>query len=129
MITLLALLVFCLPLVATGPILRVLFGPNNGPQITLAALAVYYTTFLALLIELRTIPQSWRDLVGIYNQGRLTELLIVRAHTSVPYFIAGLQIAAPIAFLGAMIEKFTKTKHRLGVLTLQTIQNLNVSAT
>ena len=37
----LALLVFCLPLVATGPILRVLLGPGNGPQIWLAALAVF----------------------------------------------------------------------------------------
>ncbi|MEM8957527.1 MAG: ABC transporter permease, partial [Pseudomonadota bacterium] len=34
-----ALLVFCLPLVATGPILRVLWGPGIGPQVTLAALA------------------------------------------------------------------------------------------
>ena len=36
----LALIVFCLPLVATGPILRVLYGPGEGPQVTLAALGV-----------------------------------------------------------------------------------------
>ena len=35
-----ALVVFCLPLVATGPVLRVLYGPGPGPQITLAALSV-----------------------------------------------------------------------------------------
>ena len=49
-ITGLALLVFCLPLVATGPILRVFFGPGPGPQIALAALAVYYTTLIPLLL-------------------------------------------------------------------------------
>ena len=129
MITLLALLVFCLPLVATGPILRVLFGPGGGPQITLAALAVYYTTFLALLVGLRAIPQSWRDLVGIYGRGRLTELLIVRARASLPYFIAGLQIAAPIAFLGAMIGEFTGAERGLGMLTLRAMRGLDVSAT
>ncbi|MBM7069269.1 hypothetical protein [Actibacterium sp. 188UL27-1] len=52
LLSLLALLIFCLPLVATGPILRVLFGTGQGPQITLAALAVYYTTFLVLMVGL-----------------------------------------------------------------------------
>lgn len=45
-----ALLVLRIPLIASGPILRVLFGPGTGPQITLAALAVYDTTFIALLV-------------------------------------------------------------------------------
>ena len=48
-ITVVALVVFCLPLVATGPVLRVVFGPGDGPQIVLAALAVYYTTMIPLL--------------------------------------------------------------------------------
>ena len=79
MVAALALLVFCLPLVATGPILRVLFGPGDGPQVTLAALAVYYTTFLPLLVGLRAAPASWFDLVRSYGRGRLTELVQVRA--------------------------------------------------
>ena len=55
-VTGLALLVFCLPLVATGPILRVFFGPGAGPQVVLAALAVYYTTLIPLLVGLRAAP-------------------------------------------------------------------------
>jgi ABC-type nitrate/sulfonate/bicarbonate transport system permease component len=129
MVSGLALLVFCLPFVATGPILRVLMGPGLGPQIAVAALAVYYTTYLALLVGLRAAPAAWFDLVRSYGRGRGAELLRVRARAAVPYFIAGLQIAAPAAFLGAMIGEFTGAERGLGVLTISAMRGLDVPAT
>lgn len=129
LINALALLVFCLPLVATGPILRVLYGPGDGPQITLAALAVYYTSFLALMVGSRAIPSSWSDLVKTYGRGRFIELWVIRAAASLPYFRAALQIAAPAALLGAMIGEFTGAERGLGVLTLRAMRSLDVAAT
>ncbi|MEP4194780.1 MAG: ABC transporter permease subunit [Aliishimia sp.] len=123
------LIIFCLPLVATGPILRVLYGPGDGPQITLAALAVSYTTYLALLVGLRAIPQSWADLVTLYGRGAWTTLVVVRARASLPYLFVGLQIAAPAAFLGAMIGEFTGAERGLGILTLRAMRGLEVDAT
>jgi len=128
-VTGLALLVYCLPLVATGPILRVLFGPGAGPQITLAALAVYYTTLIPLLVGLRAAPAGWFDLVRSYGRGRWSELVHVRLMASLPYLFAGLQIAAPAAFLGAMVGEFTGAERGLGVLTVRAIRALDVDMT
>ena len=125
----LALLVFSVPLIATGPILRVLYGPGTGPQVMLAALAVYYTTYLALIVGLRAVPQSWTDLIAVYGHGRLRTLMRVRARASLPYLFAGLQIAAPAAFLGAMIGEFTGAERGLGVLTLRAMRGLETDAT
>ncbi|WP_421723473.1 ABC transporter permease [Bauldia sp.] len=125
----LALVVFCLPLVATGPVLRVLFGPGDGPQITLAALAVYYTTFVPLVVGLRAIPDSWSDLVASYGRGRWQTLITVRARASVPYLVAGLKVAAPAAVLGAMVGEFTGAERGMGVLVIQAIRSLDVEAT
>lgn len=125
----LALLVFCIPLIASGPILRVLFGPGAGPQVTLAALAVYYTTLLALLVGLRAVPQNWTDIMRIYGRGRWSTLLRVRARASLPYLFVGLQIGAPAAFLGAMIGEFTGAERGLGVLTLRAMRGLDTDAT
>jgi ABC-type nitrate/sulfonate/bicarbonate transport system permease component len=125
----LALLLFCLPLIATGPILRVLFGPGQGPQVTLAALAVYYTTFLALLVGLRAVSQAWTDLMAVYGRGRFMTLIRVRARASLPYLMVGLQIAAPAAFLGAMIGEFTGAERGLGVLTLRAMRGMQTEAT
>jgi sulfonate transport system permease protein len=128
-ITSLALLVFCLPLVATGPILRVFFGPGEWPQIVIAALAVYYTTLIPLLVGLRAAPASWFDIVRSYGRGRFSALLHVRAMASLPYFFAGLQIAAPAAFLGAMVGEFTGAEAGMGVLTIRAMRALDVEMT
>ncbi|ABD53225.1 ABC transporter permease [Jannaschia sp. CCS1] len=125
----LALVVFCLPLVATGPILRVVFGPGDGPQIVLAALAVYYTTLIPLLVGLRALPSGWLDLVRSYGRGRLAALIHVRAMAALPYFVAGLQIAAPAAFLGAMVGEFTGAERGMGVLTIRAMRGMNVEMT
>jgi len=125
----LALVVFCLPLVATAPILRVLFGPGPGPQITIAALAVYYTTFIPLMVGLRAAPASWFDLIRLYGRGGATALVQVRAMAALPYLVAGLQIAAPAAILGAMIGEFTGADRGLGVLVIRAMRGLDVTAT
>lgn len=125
----LALMVFCLPLVATGPILRVLYGPGIGPQVTLAALSVFYTTFVPLVVGLRAAPSSWLDLVSSYGRGPWTALVQVRAMASLPYLVAGLQIAAPAAFLGAMVGEFTGAERGMGVLAIRAMRGLDVDAT
>ena len=125
----LALLVFCLPLVATGPILRVIFGPGPWPQIVLAALAVYYTTLIPLLVGLRAVPGGWLDIVRSYGRGRLAALVHVRAAAAVPYLAAGLQIAAPAAFLGAMVGEFTGAERGMGVLTIRAMRAMDIEMT
>ncbi|MEZ5090881.1 MAG: ABC transporter permease subunit [Micropruina sp.] len=120
---------FCLPLVATGPVLRVLFGPGEGPQITLAALAVYYTTMIPVLVGLRAAPAGWFDLVHSYGRGGAAALRYVRARACLPYLVAGLQIAAPAAFLGAMVGEFTGAESGLGVPTIRASRDLDIELT
>lgn len=124
-----ALVFFCLPFVATGPILRVIFGPGAGPQIVLAALATYYTTYLCLLVGVRALPASWLDLVRSYGRGRGTELARVRAPAALPYLVSALQISAPAAFLGAMVGEFTGAEQGLGVLSIRAMRALDVDGT
>jgi ABC-type nitrate/sulfonate/bicarbonate transport system permease component len=125
----LALLVFCLPLVATGPILRVFFGPGPGPQIALAALAVYYTTLIPLLVGLRAAPGSWFDLVRSYGRGPPVGACPCAGHGLAALPVRGLQIAAPAAFLGAMVGEFTGAERGMGVLTIRAIRALDVEMT
>lgn len=128
-ITGLALIVVCLPLVATAPLLRVLLGVGDGPSIALAALSVYYTTLIPLLVGLRAVPSTWLDLVRVAGRGPVTALVTVRARASLPYLAAGLQIAAPAAFLGAMVGEFTGAERGLGVLTIRAARDLDVDLT
>lgn len=121
----LALVVYCLPLVALGPLLRLVYGFGDGPQITLAALAVYYLTLVPLLVGLRAVPRSWLDLTASYGRGRWTTLVVVRARAALPYLMAGLQASVPAAFLGALVGEFTGAERGLGVLSILALRSLD----
>lgn len=121
----LALVVYCLPLVAMGPLLRLVFGFGEGPQITLAALAVYYLTLVPLLVGLRAVPAAWLDLVAVYGRNRWRTLVTVRARAALPYLMAGLQASVPAAFLGALVGEFTGAERGVGVLSILALRSLD----
>jgi ABC-type nitrate/sulfonate/bicarbonate transport system permease component len=120
-----ALVVYCLPLVALGPLLRLIMGLGDGPQIALSAIAVYYLTLVPLLVGLRAVPATWLDLVDVYGRGRLTALLVVRIRACIPYLVAGLQVSVPAAFLGALVGEFTGAERGLGVLSILALRSLD----
>jgi ABC-type nitrate/sulfonate/bicarbonate transport system permease component len=124
-----ALTVFCVPLVAAGPVLRAALGAGEGPQIVLSALGVYYATFLLLAAGLRAVPGVWPDLIASYGRGSWQIFWRVRLPASLPYLFAGLQIAAPAALLGAMVGEFTGADRGAGVLTLQAMRSLDTAGT
>lgn len=121
----LALVVYCLPLVALGPLLRLVYGFGDGPQITLAALAVYFLTLVPLLVGLRAVPRSWLELTASYGRGRWTTFVVVRARAALPYLMAGLQASVPAAFLGALVGEFTGAERGLGVLSILALRSLD----
>ena len=120
-----ALVIYCLPLVALGPLLRLVYGFSDGPQITLAALAVYFLTLVPLLVGLRAVPESWLDLTASYGRGRWTTLVTVRARAALPYLMAGLQASVPAAFLGALVGEFTGAERGLGILSILALRSLD----
>lgn len=74
-------------------------------------------------------PATWFDLVRSYGRSGIMELLHVRTMASLPYLFAGLQIAAPAAFLGAMVGEFTGAERGMGVLTIRAMRALDVEMT
>jgi ABC-type nitrate/sulfonate/bicarbonate transport system permease component len=101
----LAVASYCLPLVAIGPILSLLFS-GTTPMITLAALAVFFTTLIGALLGLRSADQVTLDVVRAYGGGRWAELVKVRLIAALPATLAALKISAPAALLGAIIGEY-----------------------
>ncbi len=101
----LAVASYCLPLVAIGPILSLLFS-GTTPMITLAALAVFFTTLVGTLLGLRSIDPVTIDVVRAYGGGRWQELVRVRTIAALPATLTALKISAPAALLGAIIGEY-----------------------
>jgi len=103
--TQLAVISYCMPLTAIGPLLLVIFG-GRIPTIFLAALSVFFTTLIGSLLGLKAADRASLDLVQAYGGGRWQQLTKVRVIAALPSIIAALKIAAPAAMLGAIIGEY-----------------------
>jgi ABC-type nitrate/sulfonate/bicarbonate transport system permease component len=106
--TQMAIVTYCLPLVAIGPILVIIAGREapQGASIALAALSVFFTSVVGALLGLRAAPRTSLDVVAAYGGTRFTALRKVQLIAALPSLFAALKIAAPAAFLGAVLAEY-----------------------
>jgi ABC-type nitrate/sulfonate/bicarbonate transport system permease component len=119
---------YCLPVIAIGPILAILFS-GDTPKIILAALSVFFTTLIAMIVGLRSAPAASLELVHAYGGSSLAALRKVRLAASLPSLFAGLRIAAPAAMLGAIIGEYMGADTGLGVAMINSQQALQIDRT
>jgi len=110
-ITLAATVSYCIPVVAIGPIVRIVAGsPKPGePSVTavfLSAMLVVFTTVIGTLVGLRAADAASLDVVRVYGGNRWKQFVLVRSIAALPGVLNALKIAAPLAFLGAIIGEY-----------------------
>jgi ABC-type nitrate/sulfonate/bicarbonate transport system permease component len=125
----LAIASYCLPLVAVGPVLSLVFD-GDTPMVAMAALSVLFTTLVGALLGLRSVDQSTVDVVRAYGGGRWQEIRRVRLIAALPSILAALKIAGPAALLGAIIGEYLgRVDSGLGVAMTISEQQLDVART
>lgn len=123
-----AVATYCLPTIAIGGIM-VIALEGDTPRVILAAISCYFTTLVGTLVGLRSADRSSLDLVRAYGGGSFTQLWKVRLRASLPGMFAGLRIAAPAAMLGAIIGEWLGSDNGLGVIMVNSQQQLNITRT
>jgi len=106
-----AVISYCLPLVAITPILYIVIGPPpagepSGTAVVLAALSVFFTTVVGAVLGFRSADPATLDVVTVLGGGRWQQLIRVRLVAALPSIIGALQIAAPAALLGAILGEY-----------------------
>lgn len=125
----LAILTYCVPIVAIGMLAVVLFpvpkaGEPSGTAVFLAALSVFFTTVVGALLGLKSADKASLDLITVYGGSKLTQLTKVRLIAALPAILNALQIAVPAAFLGAVLgEFFGKIEAGVGLAMILAQQN------
>jgi ABC-type nitrate/sulfonate/bicarbonate transport system permease component len=126
-----AVITYCIPIVAIGPIAYIVIGPPrgdpSGTAIFLAALSVFFTTVVGSLVGLKAADSASLDLVTVYGGSKFTQLRKVRLIAGLPSVLNALQIAAPAALLGAILGEYLGGAERgLGLAMLAAGNAANV---
>jgi ABC-type nitrate/sulfonate/bicarbonate transport system permease component len=106
-----ALITYCIPIVAIGPIIRLVLGaPKAGEPsetaIALAALSVFFTTMVGAMTGVKSADKAALDVVTVFGGNAWHRLVKVQLLTALPSIFAALRIAAPAAFLGAILGEY-----------------------
>ncbi|HET9170899.1 MAG TPA: ABC transporter permease subunit [Actinospica sp.] len=101
----LAVISYCMPLTAVGPIVLVVMG-GRAPTVFLAAMAVFFTTLVGALLGVRSADPAALDVVRAYGGNRWHRLAKVQVIAALPAIINALKIAAPSAMLGAILGEY-----------------------
>jgi ABC-type nitrate/sulfonate/bicarbonate transport system permease component len=106
-----ALITYCIPIVAIGPIIRLVLGaPAAGEPsetaIALAALSVFFTTMVGAMTGVKSADRAALDVVTVFGGNAWHRLIKVQLLTALPSIFAALRIAAPAAFLGAILGEY-----------------------
>ncbi|WP_240638714.1 ABC transporter permease subunit [Microbacterium sp. ABRD28] len=123
-----AVVSYCLPVVAVGGIAIVVLGgarragDPSATAIFLAALAVFFTTVVGALLGFRSSDRSSLDVVRVYGGSRWMQLRKVRLIAALPAILNALQIAVPSAFLGAILGEYMGATDRGVGITLIRLQ-------
>ena len=123
-----AVATYCLPIIAIGPILQVVLS-GDAPKVALAALSVFFTTLIGVLVGLRSAEKTSLELVRAYGGGKVMQLRKVRLMSALPHVFAGLRIAAPAAVLGAIIGEYLGGDRGLGIFMINSQQAFDVPRT
>lgn len=133
LITQVATITYCIPVVAIGPLVLIIAGaPDSGDPsgtaVFLAALSCFFTTVVGTLLGLKAADRAALDLVRVYGGSRFTQLRTVRLMAALPSILTALQIAVPAAFLGAILgEYFGKVDLGIGPAMINAQQSLNAA--
>lgn len=123
-----AVVTYCLPIVAVGGIAIVALGGATTPgdpsktAIFLAALSVFFTTVVGALVGFKAADQASLDVVHVYGGGRLRQLLKVRLLAALPAILNALQVAVPTSLLGAVLGEYMGATDRSVGITLIRLQ-------
>jgi ABC-type nitrate/sulfonate/bicarbonate transport system permease component len=128
-----AVITYCVPLVAIAPVLFIVIGnPEEGTRAgtatALAALSVFFTTVVGTVLGLRSADPASLEVVRVFGGGAVRQLTKVRLIAALPAMLAALRVAAPLAFLGAILGEYVGGVQRGVAITLKIAQqNVDVA--
>jgi ABC-type nitrate/sulfonate/bicarbonate transport system permease component len=121
----LAVVVNAIPIIAFGTLVEVIGLQAFTPMI-FAAMLVFFTTLIAVTKGFRSGSAATHDVLSALGASRWERLARLQLPDAVPSITDGLRIAAPTAFVGALLGEWFGAEQGLGVLLINAMRNFDV---
>ena len=107
------------PKVAIAPIVVIWFGYGLSSKIIITAMIAFFPVIANTIVGLRSAPQDQIEMLQAYTASPWQIFRMVRFPQALPFIFVGLDVAAVLAVIGAVVGEFVGAKAGLGFLILQ----------
>jgi len=124
----LAMVLRSVPLAALTPIITLVFGHGLLAVTAVAAIVVFFPTYVNVLLGLRSTPREMRDLIDAYGGSRLQTFVKVEVPSAVPALMASARIAVPAALIGVIVAEWLVSGKGVGQYMIESQHSLDYGA-
>ncbi len=108
-----------LPKVAIAPIIVIWFGFGLTSKIIITATIAFFPLLANTIVGLRSAPLDQIELMVAFTATRWQTFRMVRFPQALPFIFVGLDVAAVLSVIGAIVGEFVGSEAGLGYLILQ----------
>jgi ABC-type nitrate/sulfonate/bicarbonate transport system permease component len=106
------------PMVIVLPLVSLWFGYTSGARLATIVFAAIFSIIINTADGARSVPREYQEVARSFRSGRLRMLIDIVMPSSLPYFLAGLRLAAGRALIGAVVAEFFTAIGGLGYYIL-----------
>ena len=107
-----------IPTIALAPILLVATRNPTATRFLIATSITFFAISLSTLKGLKSTSHGSLELMTVHSASRLQTYRYVRVPGALPFFFAGLKVAAPLAVVGEIVVELTGANSGLGYTIL-----------
>jgi NitT/TauT family transport system permease protein len=106
------------PMVIVLPLVSLWFGYTSGARLATIVFAAIFSIIINTADGARSVPREYLEVARSFRSRRLRMLIDIVMPASLPYFLAGLRLAAGRALIGAVVAEFFTAIGGLGYFIL-----------
>jgi ABC-type nitrate/sulfonate/bicarbonate transport system permease component len=94
------------PMIIVLPLVSLWFGYTSGARLATIVFAAIFSIIINTADGARSVPREYLEVARSFRSARLRMLIDIVMPASLPYFLAGLRLAAGRALIGAVVAEF-----------------------
>jgi ABC-type nitrate/sulfonate/bicarbonate transport system permease component len=109
---------YAVPMIVVLPLLSLWFGYTGATRLATIVFAAIFAIIINVSDGARSVPREYLEVARSFRSGRARTVIEIVLPAAIPYFLAGLRLAAGRALIGAVVAEFFTAIGGLGYFIL-----------
>lgn len=126
-LTLIALILKTIPIIAIAPLLVLWFGHGIWSKIAAVTLSCFIPIFINIMSGSKNVVKKYKELISLYNLNNSQKIFYFILPGVIPYLLSAFKISSSLAIVGALVSEFISANKGLGYLIISNYYSMNIA--